>query len=135
MHELPATEGILAAALEAAHAAGAERVLGIDLVVGELTSIVDDSVQFYFDILGQGTAAAGAVLRFRRVGAACSCSDCGHAFAVSPPLPRSCPACGSPALAVTGGQEFHVESIEVADEGAGGNADPQGERCRGAPEP
>jgi hydrogenase nickel incorporation protein HypA/HybF len=135
MHELPATEGILAAALEAAHAAGAERVVAIHLVVGDLTSIVDDSIQFYFDILGRGTAAAGAVLQFRRVSPRCRCGECGSTFDVSPPLPRSCEECGSLALVVTGGQEFYVESIEVADEGPGSDADPEGERRGGAGEP
>ena len=31
----------------------------IDLVVGELSSIVDDSVQFYWDLIAEDTAAAG----------------------------------------------------------------------------
>ena len=55
MHELPATQGMLDVALEAGLAAGCERITEIHLVVGELTSIVDDSVQFYFDILARGT--------------------------------------------------------------------------------
>jgi hydrogenase nickel incorporation protein HypA/HybF len=51
MHELPATEGILNVALEAAQQNGARRIIAIDLTIGELAGIVDDSVQFYFDIL------------------------------------------------------------------------------------
>jgi hydrogenase nickel incorporation protein HypA/HybF len=113
VHELAATRGILDVALEAARDAGADRVLGIDLVVGELASIVDDSVQFYFDILSRATPAEGARLRFRRESARGRCADCGHSFPVRPPLPRACPGCASAALDVTGGQEFYVDSIEV----------------------
>jgi hydrogenase nickel incorporation protein HypA/HybF len=116
MHELPATRGILDVALAAAAEAGAGRVLAIHVVVGEVASIMDDSVQFYFDLLSRDTPAQGAALRFRRVPGTARCGDCAHAFPVRPPLERSCPRCGSLALVVSGGQELYVESIDVADE-------------------
>jgi hydrogenase nickel incorporation protein HypA/HybF len=131
MHELAATRGILEVAVEAAKQAGSPAILSIDMVVGELTSIVDDSVQFYFDMLSGNTLAAGAVLRFRREPALGVCGGCGKTFEARPPLPRSCPDCGSLQLSVTGGQAFYVESIEVADEGPGGDGDPEGERPGG----
>jgi hydrogenase nickel incorporation protein HypA/HybF len=121
VHELPVTQGILDVTLEAARGAGAQRILAINLVVGDLSSIVDDSVQFYFDILSRGTPAEGAVLRFERQPAAARCRDCGHEFEATIPLTPSCPACGSARLEITGGREFRVESIEV-DDGSSGNS-------------
>lgn len=115
MHELPATQGMLDVALEAARDAGADRITEIHLVVGELTSIVDDSVQFYFDILAKNTPAAGALLIFNREPARMTCGACGHEEDVVPPLSPSCPVCDSLRLEVTGGQAFRVESIEVDD--------------------
>ena len=100
-------------ALDAARKEGADRIVAIDLVVGDLTSFVDDSIQFYFDIISRDTAAEGAELRFRREAAEGRCGECGHTFPVKPPVPRQCPACESLALRVEGGQEFYVDSIEV----------------------
>jgi hydrogenase nickel incorporation protein HypA/HybF len=113
MHELPATQGILDVALNAALEAGASRISTIDVVIGDLSSIVDDSVQFYFDILSRGTLAAGAVLRLRRVAAQATCGDCGASYEVVPPLEAACRECGSLTLSVRGGREFYIDSIEV----------------------
>ena len=120
MHELAVTEGILALALETAQRAGARRIAAIDLVIGELGSIVDDSVQFYFDLLSRDTPAEGAMLRFRREPAEIVCWTCGQRWSVGAPLPRACPACKSSQLQVAGGHAFRVESIEVDNEDSSG---------------
>jgi hydrogenase nickel incorporation protein HypA/HybF len=112
MHELSITEGILSIALGAA---GGRRITAVNLVIGDLSSFVDDSVQFYFDMLSRGTAAESAALNFQRLPATATCSDCGLVFGVKAPLTPECPDCGSVHLAITGGRELRVESIEVDD--------------------
>jgi len=119
MHELSVTEGILRIALEASQRNGSRRIIAIDLVIGALSSIVDDSVQFYFDILSRGTLAEGAALRFRRESSTATCLDCSHQFSIGAPLGVQCPSCGSVHLRVNGGRELYVESIEVEDENPG----------------
>ena len=113
MHELPATQALLATALGAAERAGGGRVTAIDLVVGEMSTMVDDSVQFYFDILSRGTPAEGAAIRVRREPGEAVCFDCAAHFPVRPPLAPACPHCGGTTVRVRGGQQFLVESIEV----------------------
>jgi len=113
VHELPATQGILDVVLDAAREAGADRILSVDLVIGDLSSMVDDSVQFYFDLLGRDTAAAGARLRIRRERAVADCASCMARYEVAPPLVPVCEQCGELTLRVSGGREFYIDSIEV----------------------
>jgi hydrogenase nickel incorporation protein HypA/HybF len=115
MHELPVTQGILEIAVKSAAEAGACRITAIDIVIGELSSIVDDSIQFYFDVLSRGTLAEGATLRFRREPADAACWDCGQRWQIRAPLYPVCPQCGSVRLSVTGGRAFYVDSIDVEE--------------------
>jgi len=114
MHELAITQGILDLVLEHAAKAGAARVTAIDVVVGELSGYVPDSIQFYWDALSEGTAARGATLRFRRVPLRFACEACGALFA---PNGRdfNCTACGGARVRVAGGRELRVEAIDVED--------------------
>ncbi len=111
MHELAVTESILEIALRHGRAAGAAAITDLFLVVGELSTIVDESVQFYWDIVSEGTEAAGATLHFRRVPARLACRACGHTYSPRQDLP--CPACGGLDVAVLAGEEFYLETIEV----------------------
>ncbi|HDN78834.1 MAG TPA: hydrogenase maturation nickel metallochaperone HypA [Chloroflexi bacterium] len=112
MHELAVTQGMLSVVLEHAEKAGAKKVTDIYLVIGDLSTFVDDSVQFYFDFLSKGTLAEGATLHFRRVPATFRCWDCGNTFTHNG-RDLSCPRCGGSRLEIIAGKEFYVESIEV----------------------
>jgi hydrogenase nickel incorporation protein HypA/HybF len=112
MHELSVTESILAIVTRHATQAGAQRVTKINLVIGQLASIVDDSVQFYWDIIARDTLAEGAQLQFRRIPLEMLCLDCHSSFQPEPDC-FTCPECNSNHLQITAGREFYVESIDV----------------------
>jgi len=112
MHELSVTESVLRIVLNHAQQAGAQRVVHVNLVLGELSSIISDSVQFYWDLVAEGTEAEGAELHFRQIQAELRCMACGTTF----PLKSDnwlCPQCGSAQVGVVTGDQFLVESIEV----------------------
>src|SRR5512135_2457466 len=93
MHELPITESVLEIVLRHANSANAQRVRDIQLVIGDLASIVDDSVQFYWDIISKDTIAEGAMLHFHRLPLVMICLDCQNHF--QPETDRyDCPHCG-----------------------------------------
>jgi hydrogenase nickel incorporation protein HypA/HybF len=113
MHELAVTQSILDIALRHAQGAGAQRILAIDLVIGDLTGFVDDSIQFYFDFLSGDTLANGAQLRFERIPPRARCHECGAEY--TPPNSRlwTCPECEALGGEVIAGREFSVASIEI----------------------
>lgn len=114
MHELPVTESILSIALKHAESAGAKRVTEIYLVIGDLASIIDDSVSFYWDIVSKDTAAEGAKLIFKRVMAEFLCLECNDRFHPDG-IDFYCPSCSSQRVKVVAGDEFSVEAIQVED--------------------
>jgi hydrogenase nickel incorporation protein HypA/HybF len=115
MHELSITQNVLNIAVEHANRAGAQRITAINLVVGQLTGFVDDSIQFYFDMLSPETIAAGAKLVIRRVPAELRCRACGEVFALGDHN-WACPKCSALGGEVLRGREFLIESIEVPQE-------------------
>lgn len=112
MHELAVTQSMLNLALEHAERAGAGRITRINLVIGELSGIVDDCVQFYFDFVSKGTPAEGAQLAFERLPAWLSCRACGHEFALRNG-DWTCPVCQALGGEFIAGRECYMESIEV----------------------
>lgn len=115
MHELPVAESLLRTAVEHAERAGARRITDLYLVLGEFSSIVDDSIAFYWDIISEDTIAQGAALHFQRVPARMRCTDCAHEYHPSD-VQLACPACGSSRIRVLEGEEFYLDSIEVETE-------------------
>lgn len=112
MHELPVTESMLEIALRHAQDAGAQRITDLHLVIGQLSTIVDDSIQFYWDIISEGTAAEGATLHFERIPAELLCLDCGKRYQLAGEG-LACPHCGGGKVKVVAGEEFHLQAIDV----------------------
>ncbi len=112
MHELPVTERIMEIVLDHARRASAKRVVKVNLVIGELTGFVGDSIQFYFEILSKETEAEKASLSISCIPARARCQQCKREFQPGS-MDWVCPDCGGPVEEVVAGREFYVESIEV----------------------
>jgi hydrogenase nickel incorporation protein HypA/HybF len=82
------------------------------LVIGYLSGVVADCIQFNFDVLKKGTIAGNAIIDFKSIPATLGCRDCHVSF--HPKDERwVCPECGKPNVEITGGRECYIESIEV----------------------
>jgi hydrogenase nickel incorporation protein HypA/HybF len=112
MHEYTITQNIVDIAVREAEAAGAKKITEIRLVIGDLSSIIDESVSMYFEMMCKGTAAEGARLVFRRVPAGLICRGCGNKFD-KPKRGFECPECGYTGSLTGEGREFYIESLEV----------------------
>jgi hydrogenase nickel incorporation protein HypA/HybF len=112
MHELAVTQSVLEIALRHARQRNARRITDLHLVLGQWSSIVDDSVQFYWDIISEGTIAQGATLHFRRVPVELACLDCGQVYQ---PTGEEliCPHCASARVRVRQGDELQLEAIDI----------------------
>lgn len=111
MHELPITESLLEIALRHANSAHARQITGLHIAIGKLASVVDESVQFYWDIVAKGTIAEGARLYFRRIPVELECLSCHNRY-----LPEEdfcCPVCASTLIKVLSGEEFNLEALDI----------------------
>jgi hydrogenase nickel incorporation protein HypA/HybF len=112
MHELAITENILEIALTHAKKANAKNISAIYLVIGQFSSVLDESVQFYWDMISKDTIAQGAKLEFKRIPAVMSCKDCGEQFSPNA-IEFECPKCGSNSITILQGDEFFLEAIDI----------------------
>lgn len=112
MHELAITQNILDIALKHAEKANATKVNTIYLVIGQLSSVVDESVSFYWDMISEGTLAEGASLQFRRIPTKMACNKCNKEYEPKPG-DFACPHCSSESVTVKQGKEFFLEAIDI----------------------
>jgi hydrogenase nickel incorporation protein HypA/HybF len=112
MHEFSITESVLNLALEKANEAGAAKITRINLIIGEMSGVVGDCVQFYFDAISRDTIASGARLSFEVVPTRVRCQKCQSVY-----TPKdgdwSCPDCHEIGIEIVSGRECHMDSIEV----------------------
>ena len=114
MHELSVTESILNITTRYAEQENASIVTDVYLVIGNLSSIIDDSVQFYWDFVTKKTICEGSKLHFSRIEAKAKCLECGFEYNLTELQP--CPQCESARFRIITGEEFYVESIKITKE-------------------
>lgn len=111
MHELPVVLDIVHVMDEEASKNGMKKITRISLVIGELSSIIDESVQMYFEIAAKDHPCEGAKLVFEHRPAMLKCQSCGKEF----PHEKNfqCPDCGGDSVLIKGtGREFYILSFD-----------------------
>jgi hydrogenase nickel incorporation protein HypA/HybF len=112
MHELSVSENILDIALRHAERVNAIKIKDLYLVIGDLSSIIDDSVQFYWDIITKNTIAEESTLHFKRIQIVLECKNCKQDYQPNG-KDLLCPSCGGSQINIISGNEFYLESINV----------------------
>jgi hydrogenase nickel incorporation protein HypA/HybF len=112
MHELSIVASLLSLALKKAGQAGARKIVGIDLVVGDYTGVEEDAVNFYFGFLSKDTIAAGAAIHCAHVPGQLRCRDCDILFPLQKHEYR-CPRCEGKRVEIVGGRELYIENMKV----------------------
>jgi len=112
VHELSVTQSLVDMVLEEAQKREIKKVTKVTIVIGELTGLESESIQFYFGVLSENTVAEGAELVFKKIKAQFKCGQCGNIFE-RVNFTFNCHVCGSTGVLVDKGKEFYIESIEV----------------------
>jgi hydrogenase nickel incorporation protein HypA/HybF len=113
MHETSVAQRMAEVALSTAAEHGAEQVLGMRLLVGELTCLDVETLTFAFDIAVRGTGAQGCKLDIERVATRIRCAGCAHERGGE--LLDPCERCGEPGGEIIAGRELRVLTIDVDD--------------------
>jgi hydrogenase nickel incorporation protein HypA/HybF len=128
VHEASVSEALVKmVSAEASSHCGADgrplRVTRINLVVGEATGYMRESLEFYVGISAKGTSLEGAALDIRYVKPLLRCPSCGLEFERRR-FSFDCPACGVQGVLTKAGSEFYVDSIEIdeVEDSAGAEA-------------
>ena len=118
MHEAGVAQAIVRIAKESAQGAGAGKIFSVQVEIGDLRAVEDESLRFFFEIFAKGTALEGAKLEIEHIPIRAYCTKCRRNIEVERTI-FACPLCGSFQISPLGGQELRVRSIEVENEDKG----------------
>ncbi len=112
MHEQGIIESLFALVLESAEKEKATKITKINVIVGDLSGVVEESANYYFSFIRRNTIASEATLGFTHIPAILRCRLCKKRF-ISKNLDFNCPDCKEQQVDIISGQELYLESIEV----------------------
>jgi len=112
MHEYPITCEIIRIAKEHAERHEAKAVVQINLVIGDDSGFIGDSIEMYFEEIGRGTLCEGAHISIEYIKPKLECTGCKALFERTL-FSFACPLCGLMGRPTSIGREFYVKSIEI----------------------
>ena len=115
MHELSIVEALIdQVGRELKHADQRGAVLGLELSIGRLSGVNCESVRFAFGLLAPGTAVEKAEIVIYESKAVCHCHACDARVEIDD-LVVQCPQCTGSDIAIEGGRDLMLQSIEVEE--------------------
>lgn len=115
MHELSIMQSVVSSAVEALGSHPVCRVIELRMQVGALSGVVEDSLQFCYELAGKGTILEGSKLVVLKLPVVIHCATC-HADAELPGVQSfRCPHCGTLSGDIRQGRELAIESLEIEE--------------------
>jgi hydrogenase nickel incorporation protein HypA/HybF len=111
MHEMTVAYGLLTILEERAKTHGIARISRVRLKIGRLRGLEARQLQRAFEVLAEGSIAAGAPLEIDEVVALARCNACGSEWRL-PDYRFECPQCQSADATILAGRELHIESFD-----------------------
>lgn len=115
MHELSIAASIVEAVTESASRYPGARVKEVRLRVGALASVVEDSLQFCWQLATEGSPLAASALIIHSLPVIVHCEACSTESTLDGLYSFRCPLCGNLATDLRQGRELEIESIEIDD--------------------
>jgi hydrogenase nickel incorporation protein HypA/HybF len=115
MHELSIVEALIDQVKQELDRVGQQgRVLRLELSIGRLSGVNPDSIRFAFTLLAPGTILENAQVAIDEPKAVCRCLVCNAQTEIDD-LVFQCPKCAADDVAIEGGREMTLQSIEIED--------------------
>lgn len=116
MHEFIEADRVLRSVLDYMYNHGLSVAQEVDVDVGELLGLQNESLSTAFHLLSKGTPAERCKLKIRRVKGSVVCSKCGYTgnlkkvveHVVHPAF--ACPNCGNPVI-IKAGNELRIRKV------------------------
>jgi hydrogenase nickel incorporation protein HypA/HybF len=115
MHEMSLMTSVLDAVETSARENNASRIVEVRLVIGAMSEVMEEAMDFAFEALTPGTLAQGARLVMTKVTPKSRCLACATEFEHDR-FHFSCPTCDSLATELIAGRELYIESMEIETE-------------------
>jgi hydrogenase nickel incorporation protein HypA/HybF len=115
MHEISIAESLVAVAEQKARDQNSQSIQVIKLRLGEFTTVVQEALEFAFEIARQGTLAEFARLEIEIVPMVVRCVVCARDTEPMNGIRLICTECGFP-MEVVSGEELQIEYVEIETE-------------------
>lgn len=115
MHELSLVTNIVESVTQSLKDYPGARVLEVRLKVGVLASVVEETLQFCYDVATEGTRLEGSQLVVEVLPVMVHCEPCGADVELPSVQSFRCPHCGTPTSDLRQGREMEIDSVEIDD--------------------
>lgn len=113
MHELSIVSSIVDSVTETLTAYPGARVKEVRLRVGALASVIEDSLQFCYEIATKDTPLDGSMLVVKVLPVRMHCGGCAQDVEIVSLQSFRCPQCREPLTDMRQGRELEIDSIEI----------------------